>query len=168
MSDVECCRIFDGYWGLRPLCGPKIPVTGRRSSRQRHCPYGTGVLIAAAAAAGASDIWVGVGGSASTDGGRGALRAIADAGGLGRATLTVLCDVSAHYLDAARVFGPQKGADPGTVLRLEQSLTEFAEQLPPDPPATYLERVLPAVCPVRCGLLTERTSFPGSTTCSTW
>jgi glycerate kinase len=44
--------------------------------------YGTGVLIAADAATGASDIWVGVGGSASTDGGRGALRAIADAGGL--------------------------------------------------------------------------------------
>jgi glycerate 2-kinase len=31
--------------------------------------YGTGVLIAAAAATGASDIWVAVGGSASTDGG---------------------------------------------------------------------------------------------------
>jgi glycerate kinase len=95
--------------------------------------YGTGVLIAAAAATGASDIWVGVGGSASTDGGRGALRAIADAGGLGNARLTVLCDVSSSYLDAARVFGPQKGADADTVRRLELALNEFAQQLPRDP-----------------------------------
>ncbi|CAN5634020.1 glycerate kinase [soil metagenome] len=95
--------------------------------------YGTGVLIAAAAAAGASDIWVGVGGSASTDGGRGALEAIADAGGIGGATLTVLCDVSTSFLDAARVFAPQKGADPDTVARLESALAKFARQLPLDP-----------------------------------
>lgn len=95
--------------------------------------YGTGVLIAAAAKAGASDIWVGVGGSASTDGGRGALRAIADAGGLDNAKLTVLCDVSTTYLDAARVFGPQKGADRDAVLRLERTLAAFARTLPRDP-----------------------------------
>jgi hypothetical protein len=35
-----------------------------------------------------------------------------------------LCDVSSSYLDAARIFAPQKGADVVTVLRLEQSLTE--------------------------------------------
>jgi glycerate kinase len=95
--------------------------------------YGTGVLIAAAAAAGACDIWVGVGGSATTDGGRGALQAIADSGGIGHATLTVLCDVSTRYLDAARVFAPQKGADPNSVLRLEHALAEFAKLLPKDP-----------------------------------
>lgn len=91
------------------------------------------MLIAAAAATGASDIWVGVGGSASTDGGRGALQAIADAGGLGSARLTVLCDVTARYLEAARVFGLQKGADRDTVLRLEKALNDFAEGLPRDP-----------------------------------
>ncbi|MCV7229031.1 glycerate kinase [Mycolicibacterium komossense] len=95
--------------------------------------YGTGVLISAAAAAGASEIWVGVGGSASTDGGRGAIEAIADGGGLGSAKLTVLCDVSTLYTDAAPIFGPQKGADPNTVARLERLLTEFAQQLPRDP-----------------------------------
>jgi glycerate kinase len=95
--------------------------------------YGTGVLIAAAAATGASDIWVAVGGSASTDGGRGALQAIADNGGLSNAALTILCDVSSSYLDAAHIFAPQKGADVGTVLRLEQSLIEFARTLPRDP-----------------------------------
>jgi glycerate kinase len=94
---------------------------------------GVGVLIAAAAAAGASEIWVGVGGSASTDGGRGALEAIADAGGLGTARLTVLCDVTVSYVDAARVFGPQKGADQDCVRRLERALTEFADLLPRNP-----------------------------------
>ena len=75
--------------------------------------YGTGVLIVAAAAAGASEIWVGVGGSASTDGGRGALRAITDAGGLGDSTLTVLCDVVTPYIDAARVvFRAAEGRRP--------------------------------------------------------
>ena len=96
-------------------------------------PYGTGVLIAAAAATGGSEIRIGVGGSASTDGGRGALRAIADAGGLGNSTLTILCDVVTPYIDAARVFGPQKGADPDSVRRLERALNEFAEKLPRDP-----------------------------------
>src|SRR5688572_1331422 len=74
--------------------------------------YGTGELIAAAAQAGASVIVVAVGGSATTDGGAGALEAIDDAGGLGGARLVVLCDVRTPFEDAARVFGPQKGADP--------------------------------------------------------
>ena len=46
--------------------------------------YGTGELICAAAAAGAQVILVGVGGSATTDGGAGALAAIEDHGGLRR------------------------------------------------------------------------------------
>src|ERR687896_764994 len=44
--------------------------------------YGTGQLIAAAAEAGAQVIVVAVGGSATTDGGAGAIEAIADHGGL--------------------------------------------------------------------------------------
>ena len=55
--------------------------------------YGTGQLIAAAAHAGAAVILVAVGGSATTDGGAGALQAIEDAGGIGRAKIVVLCDV---------------------------------------------------------------------------
>src|ERR1700712_526152 len=49
--------------------------------------YGTGQLIAAAAQAGAAVILVAVGGSATTDGGAGALQAIEDAGGLGPARI---------------------------------------------------------------------------------
>src|SRR3954465_6511596 len=82
--------------------------------------YGTGELIAAAAKAGAAVILVAVGGSATTDGGAGALEAIADAGGIGRAKIVVLCDVRTVFEDAPKVFGPQKGADARMVKRLEK------------------------------------------------
>jgi glycerate 2-kinase len=95
--------------------------------------YGTGELIAAAAAAGAQVTVVAVGGSATTDGGAGALAAIEEAGGLGGARVVVLCDVRTAFDDAARVFGPQKGADPGTVRRLERRLAKLASGWPRDP-----------------------------------
>jgi glycerate kinase len=95
--------------------------------------YGTGELIATAAAAGAQVIVVAVGGSATTDGGAGALEAIEDAGGLGGARLVVLCDVRTPFEDAPQVFGPQKGADPALVGRLEERLTELARRWPRDP-----------------------------------
>ncbi|MBS1891128.1 MAG: glycerate kinase [Actinobacteria bacterium] len=93
---------------------------------------GSGELIAAAAAAGAERILVSVGGSATTDGGAGALAALADASAR-VPPLTVLCDVATPYEDAAVVFGPQKGADPATVERLTARLGEFASTLPRDP-----------------------------------
>ena len=77
--------------------------------------YGTGQLIAAAAQAGAQVILVAVGGSATTDGGAGALEAIADHGGLRGARIVVLTDVRTVFEDAPKVFGPQKGADPDMV-----------------------------------------------------
>lgn len=83
---------------------------------------GTGDLIAAAVAQGAEHVIVAAGGSATTDGGRGALEAVAAAGGLNGARLTVLCDVQTPFEDAARVFGPQKGADHNAVTRLERRL----------------------------------------------
>jgi glycerate kinase len=95
---------------------------------------GTGELIAAAAQAGARTIYLGVGGSATTDGGAGAVEAIQRAGGLvGGVSLVVLCDVRTPFEDAARVFGPQKGADPDQVRRLTARLNRLAERLDPDP-----------------------------------
>jgi glycerate kinase len=94
---------------------------------------GTGELILVAVAAGAREILVAVGGSATTDGGRGAIDAIGSGGGLGAARLVVLCDVQCAFEDAARVFGPQKGADPAMVARLERRLAALAAQLPKDP-----------------------------------
>jgi glycerate 2-kinase len=90
---------------------------------------GTGELIAAAVTAGARRIHLGVGGSATTDGGAGAIQALRDAGGLRDARLLVLCDVRTPFEDAARVFGPQKGADPDAVHRLTERLVDQARVL---------------------------------------
>jgi len=84
--------------------------------------YGTGQLLAAAVESGARSIHLAVGGSGTTDGGTGAVRALQEAGGLGRAKLTILCDVRTPFEDAARVFGPQKGAGPEHVKRLSERL----------------------------------------------
>jgi glycerate 2-kinase len=95
--------------------------------------YGTGELIAAAVEAGAQVVLVAVGGSATTDGGAGAIEAIEAAGGLRGARLVVLCDVRTPFEDAPRVFGPQKGAGPDMVVRLRKRLDDLARRLPRDP-----------------------------------
>jgi glycerate 2-kinase len=92
---------------------------------------GTGELIVAAAAAGADRVLVAVGGSATTDGGAGAVEALAEAGA--QPQIELLCDVRTPFEDAARVFGPQKGADPATVKRLERRMAELADAAPRDP-----------------------------------
>jgi glycerate 2-kinase len=92
---------------------------------------GTGELIVAAVAAGARTVLVTVGGSATTDGGAGCIQALEEAGVDPR--LEVVCDVRTAWEDAPRVFGPQKGADAGTVKRLERRLDELATRAPCDP-----------------------------------
>jgi len=103
---------------------------------------GTGELIAAAAGAGASPIIVTVGGSATTDGGAGAIEALREAGfepppsspgGASPLDLHVVCDVRVPFEDAPRIFGPQKGADAAMVERLEHRLDELADGFPRDP-----------------------------------
>jgi glycerate kinase len=94
---------------------------------------GTGELLVAAAGAGAETILLGVGGSATTDGGAGAIRAIQRAGGLDGVRLIVLCDVRTSFVDSARVFGPQKGAGTDEVRRLTARLNAQARRLPRDP-----------------------------------
>jgi glycerate 2-kinase len=94
---------------------------------------GTGELILAAIEAGAAEVLVAVGGSATTDGGAGAIEAIEEGGGLGGARLMVVCDVRTPFERAAEVYGPQKGADPATVKRLTKRLHALAERLPRDP-----------------------------------
>lgn len=94
---------------------------------------GTGELIAAAVQAGAQVVLVACGGSATTDGGAGAIAAIEDAGGLNGTRIVCLCDVRTPFERAAEMYGPQKGADPGTVKRLSKRLRAFAKTLPRDP-----------------------------------
>jgi glycerate kinase len=94
---------------------------------------GTGELIAAAVRDGARTVLVAAGGSATSDGGQGALEAIERAGGLGGVRVVVLCDVETPFERAAEVFGPQKGADAASVAALTARLRELAAALPRDP-----------------------------------
>ncbi|HZY07852.1 MAG TPA: glycerate kinase [Ilumatobacteraceae bacterium] len=88
---------------------------------------GTGELIDMALDAGAKKIIVCLGGSATTDGGYGALRAITSPHRLRGVKLLVACDVRTRFLEAAEVFGPQKGASPAQVKLLTGRLQRLAQ-----------------------------------------
>ncbi|MEH3052970.1 MAG: glycerate kinase [Patulibacter minatonensis] len=94
---------------------------------------GTGELIGAAIDAGAGLVLVACGGSATVDGGAGALEAIDAHGGLRGAKLTCLVDVLTPWERCAEVFGPQKGASADDVRLLSQRLAALAATLPTDP-----------------------------------
>jgi glycerate kinase len=89
--------------------------------------YGTGELIGAAIDAGAKRVLVGVGGSATTDGGFGALRALYPLQRLRGIDIRVACDVRTRFVDAAEVFAPQKGSTPTQVELLRRRLERLAE-----------------------------------------
>jgi glycerate kinase len=88
---------------------------------------GTGELIAAAVDAGCKRIVVGVGGSATTDGGLGALRALEPLSRLRGIEIVVACDVTTTFVDAAPTFAPQKGATPAQVELLRRRLDRLAQ-----------------------------------------
>lgn len=116
--------------------GLHLPSTGDRDPVLAST-YGTGVMMAEAVRLGARRVLVAAGGSATTDGGAGAISAIEERGGLGGAEVVVLSDVTTTFADAARIFGPQKGAGPATVEALTRRLNEladgFARELGRDP-----------------------------------
>ena len=89
---------------------------------------GTGELIDAALTAGAKRIIVGLGGSATTDGGLGAIQAITTPARLKAVELLIACDVTTRFTDAAAVFGPQKGASPAQVKMLTSRLEQLADR----------------------------------------
>ncbi|OBG78771.1 hypothetical protein A5714_10320 [Mycobacterium sp. E2462] len=121
---LECAQAC----GLALLGGPPTPETAMAAHSK-----GVGQLIAEALRAGATRIVVGLGGSACTDGGQGM---IAELGGLDTARrqlanveLIAASDTEYPLLGpwgAARVFGPQKGADTATVAALEVRLQAWA------------------------------------------
>ena len=124
---IECAQAC----GLALLGGP--PTV--RTAIAAHSA-GVGQLIEAALLTGARTIVVGLGGSSCTDGGRGMVEALGGVAEAGRrltgVRLIVATDVEHPLLGAsgaARVFGPQKGADPATVTLLEERLTEWAAAL---------------------------------------
>ena len=88
---------------------------------------GTGELIGRAVEAGADEVIVGLGGSATTDGGLGALRALPSPSRLKGIDLVLACDVETRFTDAARVFGPQKGASRAQIGLLTARLERLVE-----------------------------------------
>ena len=99
--------------GLRLLAGDELDPM-RASSR------GLGELLGAVALETSGAIHVGLGDTATVDGGAGLLDAIGES--LAGRELFVLCDVRNPLLGergAARAFGPQKGASPEQVEELE-------------------------------------------------
>lgn len=73
---------------------------------------GTGQIIDTALNLDAKRIIVCLGGSATIDGGLGAIRAIGSPARLRSIEFLAACDVRTRFVDAARLFGSQKGATP--------------------------------------------------------
>lgn len=88
---------------------------------------GVGQLIMAAVALGARKVVVGVGGSATTDGGQPCLDALEPRARLAGVELVVACDVTTRFVDAARVFAAQKGATDKQVELLTRRLERLAQ-----------------------------------------
>ncbi|WP_156758374.1 glycerate kinase [Actinokineospora pegani] len=108
-----------------------VPAHQRPGVCETTTTRGVGELVAAAVAAGAREVVVGLGGSATTDGGAGAVAALAGVD-LSGVRLVAAADVENPLLGphgSAAVFGPQKGADAAAVDRLERRLAGWADEL---------------------------------------
>lgn len=158
--DAVYGRLDDGHGAVIEMAAasglPLVPVDQRNP--EQATTYGTGELIRHAIVSGARRIIVGIGGSATNDGGAGMAQALGyallDAQGrelpLGGAALARLahidaagrfvpldeveilaaCDVDNPLCGprgASQVYGPQKGADPAMVLRLDAALQRLGE-----------------------------------------
>jgi glycerate kinase len=154
-------RQVEAEWGLLPdgravvemAAASGLPLVGDERDPRRATTYGTGQLIRAALDSGAREVIVGIGGSATNDGGAWALEALGgrllDSAGkelprsvihlqrLARvelpridARLRVMCDVSNPLLGptgATAVYGPQKGVNEPMRPRLEAALERWAD-----------------------------------------
>ncbi|MEV0681848.1 glycerate kinase [Actinosynnema sp. NPDC050436] len=102
-----------------------VPEDERASTVESASTRGVGELVAAADALGCHTVVVGLGGSATTDGGAGLLSVVPSVS----ARLVAASDVENPLLGphgAAATFGPQKGASPEVVERLEARLASMA------------------------------------------
>ena len=164
-----------GFYGLLPdgtavvemAAAAGLPLVGSRLEPDTATTYGVGELMADAAARGAGRIILGLGGSATNDGGCGAAAALGarflddqgktfvpTGGNLDRIAridlggqrplpeIIVMCDIDNPLCGptgASAVFGPQKGADPELVGRLDGNLRHLAEVIRRDLGAEILD-----------------------------
>lgn len=122
-------RLADGVAVVEAARAAGLALAGgpERNDPLAASTRGVGELVAAALDAGAERVVVAVGGSASTDGGLGAVEELR--GRLPLAVpLVVACDVRTAFTDAAELFAPQKGAGPEQVRVLRERLAALAER----------------------------------------
>ncbi len=130
MVDAEYALLRNGTAVVEMARASGLALVAGRNDALRASTRGTGELIAAAARGGCKRIIVGVGGSASTDGGLAAVEALGWR--LPNVEVVVACDVTTTFLDAGTVYGPQKGASAAEVALLTRRLRTIA--------TTYMER----------------------------
>jgi glycerate kinase len=124
----------DAEWGVLPggiaivemARASGLALVSARNDPLRASTRGTGELIAVARSQGFKQVIVAAGGSATTDGGLAAVEALGWS--LQGIDVTVACDVESAFLDAATVYGPQKGASPAQVALLTRRLQRLADQ----------------------------------------
>lgn len=121
------------YMEMASTCGlPLVPID--RRNPMLTTTYGVGELIADAIGRGVEQIIMGIGGSATNDGGEGMIQALYELGidpDTQKVKITVACDVTNPLCGpngASAVFAPQKGATPAMVQLLDTRLREFAER----------------------------------------
>ncbi|MEV5961508.1 glycerate kinase [Kribbella sp. NPDC051952] len=131
-GDVAVVELADVSGLVRLPGGRPAPMTA--TSR------GTGEVIAAAIDGGCTRVILGIGGSASTDGGAGLVEALTGSPldlpalrqRLKGVEVVVACDVDNPLTGptgAAAVYGPQKGATPEQVVELDAALSRWADQV---------------------------------------
>ena len=122
-------RLYRGTAVIEMAMASGIQLVGgsERNDPLAASTIGTGQLIDTALNLGAERIIVCLGGSATTDGGLGAVQAISTPARLKRVEFLVACDVDTMFLDAAEVFAAQKGASPTQVKFLATRLAGTAE-----------------------------------------
>ncbi len=103
-----------------PLLAPEERDPLRSSSR------GLGELLLAAFARDPVSVVIALGGTATVDGGAGLREVVSEL----PVPCVALADVTTTFGNAARVFGPQKGASPDDVAILEQRLSVLEELRP--------------------------------------
>jgi glycerate kinase len=121
--DADWALLPDGTAVVEMAQASGLAVAGDANDPVEATTRGTGELIALAARSGAARVVVGLGGSATTDGGLGALDAL---GWSLPVPVVAACDVETRFLDAARVFGPQKGATAEQIEVLTERLEGLA------------------------------------------
>ncbi len=119
-------RLADGVAVIEMAQASGLLLTGGHNNPITASTVGVGQLIASALAEGCREIVVAVGGSATTDGGWGAVSALG--GQLLPIPVQVACDVTTPFVEAARVFGPQKGASPADVVALTDRLESLVSR----------------------------------------